>query len=45
MEDEKIIVSFNITFLYKNIPIIDTLNMTKDYLINDDQFTRETAIP
>ena len=36
--------SFDVTFLYKNIPIIDSLNLTKDYVNNDDQFTRKTAI-
>ena len=38
-------VSFDITSLYTNIPIIDTLNIIKDYVNNDDQFTRKTAIP
>ena len=38
-------VSFDVTFLYKNIPIIDTLNIIKDYVNNDDQFTKKTAIP
>ena len=36
--------SFDVTFLYKNIPIIDSLNITKDYVNTDDQFTRKTAI-
>ena len=31
--------------MYKNIPIIDTLNIIKDYVNNDNQFTRKTAIP
>ena len=44
IEDDKIIVSFDLTFLYTNIPIIDTLNIIKDYVNNDDQFTRKTAI-
>ena len=38
-------VLFDVTFLYTNIPITDTLNITKDYVNNDDQFTRTTAIP
>ena len=38
-------VSFDVTSLYTNIPIIDTLNMIKDYVHNDDQFTKKTAIP
>ena len=44
IEDEKIMTSFDVTFLYKNIPIIDSLNITKDYVNNDDQFTRKTVI-
>ena len=40
----KIMLSFDITFLYTNIPIIDILNIIKDY-VNDDQSTAETAIP
>ena len=38
-------VSFDVTSLYTNIPIIDTLNIIKDHVNNDDQVTRETAIP
>ena len=38
-------VSFDVTSLYTNIPIIDTLNIIKDYVNNDDQFTRKRAIP
>ena len=38
-------VSFDVTSLYKNIPIVDTLNIIKDYVNNDDQFIRKTAIP
>ena len=38
-------VSFDVTSLYTNIPIIDTLYIIKDYVNNDDQFTRKTAIP
>ena len=45
IEDDEIMVSFDVTSLYMNIPIIDTLNIIKDYVSNDDQFTRETAIP
>ena len=45
IEDDDIIVSFDTTSLYTNIPIIDTLNIIKDYVNNDDQFTRKTAIP
>ena len=38
-------VSFDVTSLYTNIPTIDSLNTIKDYVNNDDQFTRKTAIP
>ena len=38
-------VSFDVTSLYTNIPTIDSLNIIKDYVNNDDQFTRKTAIP
>ena len=44
IEDEEIMVSFDVTALYKNIPIIDTLYIIKDSVNNDDQFTRKTAI-
>ena len=43
-EDDEIMVSFDVTSLYKNIPTIDTLNITKDYVNIDDTFTRKTAI-
>ena len=38
-------VPFDVTHLYTNILIIDTLNIVKDYVNNDDQFARKTAIP
>ena len=38
-------VSFDFTSLHTNIPVIDALNIIKDYVNNDDQFTREKAIP
>ena len=44
IEGDEILVSFDVTSLYTNIPIIDTLNIIKDYFNNDDQFTRETAL-
>ena len=31
--------------MHTNIPIIDTLNIIKDHVDNDDQFTRKTTIP
>ena len=45
IEDDEIMVSFDVTSLYTNIPIIDTLNIIKDYVHSDGQFTRKTAIP
>ena len=38
-------VSFDATFLYASISITDTLNITKNYVDNDDQLTRKKAIP
>ena len=38
-------VSLDVTSWYTNIPIIDTLNIIKYYVNNDDQFARKTAIP
>ena len=45
IEDDEIMVSFDVTSLNANIPIIDMLNIIKDYVNNDDQFTTKTAIP
>ena len=44
IEDDEMMVSFNVNYLYTNIPIIDALNIIKDYVNNDDQFTSKTAI-
>ena len=41
IEDDEIMVSFYVTSFYTNIPIIDTLKLIKDYVNNDDQFTRK----
>ena len=38
-------VSIDVTFSYTNIAVIDTLNIIKDYVNNDNQFIRKTAIP
>ena len=43
-EDEKV-VSFDVTSVYTNTPIIDTLSIIKNYINNDNQFTRKTAVP
>ena len=45
IEDDEIMVSFDVTCLYTSIPIIDALNIINDYVNNDDQFTRKTAVP
>ena len=45
IEDDQIMVSFDVTSLYTNNPIIDTLNIIKDYVHSDDQFAKKTAIP
>ena len=39
IEDDEIMVSFDFASLYTNIPITDALNIIKDYVNNDDQFT------
>ena len=44
IEDDEIMLSFEVTSLYTNFPIIDTLNVIKDCVNNDDQVTRKTAI-
>ena len=45
IEDIEIVVSFDVTSLWTNIPIIDTQNINKDYVNSNDQFNRKTAIP
>ena len=45
IEVDEIIISFDVTSLYMNIPITDTLNKIKDYVNNDDQFTTKTVVP
>ena len=44
IEEDEIMVSFDITSLYTNIPIVDTLNIIMDYVNNYNQFTKRTAI-
>ena len=44
IEDNDKMLSFDVISLYKNIPLIDTLNIINDYVNNDDKFTRKTAI-
>ena len=45
IEDDEIMVSFNVTYLYTNIPMIDMLNIIKDYVNIHDEFTRKTTTP
>ena len=41
IEDGKIMVLSDITSLYINILIVDKLNIIKDYVDSNDQFTRK----
>ena len=45
IEYDEIMVSFDVFSLYKNIPIIDMVNIIKYYVNKDDQFTRKATIP
>ena len=45
IEDDIIMVSFDFTSLYTNVRIVDALNIIKDYVNHNDQFTGKTAIP
>lgn len=44
IEDEEIMISLDITFLYTNISIADRSNKIKD-ASNDDQATRKNPLP
>ena len=44
IKDDEIMISFNITSFYTNIPIVDTLDIFKNYVNNNDQYTRKTTI-
>ena len=39
-ENDEIMVSFDVTFLYTNIPILETLNIIKDYVNNDEKVAK-----
>ena len=45
VEDDEIMVLLDVTSLFTNIPITDTLNIIKDYVHSNDQFARKMAIP
>ena len=45
IKDDQIMVSFDVTSLYTNIPITDMLNIIKAYVNDNDQLTRKTARP
>ena len=38
-------IPFDITSLYTNIPVVDTFNIIKDYVNNDDEFNRKMPTP
>ena len=41
---DEILVPFDVNSLYRNIPIVNKLNIIKDYVDIGDHFTRKTAI-
>ena len=45
IRNDKTMTSSDITFLYTNIPIIDTSNIIKEHVKNNDQYTGKTAKP
>ena len=45
LEDDEIMISFDVASLYANIAITDTLDIIKDCIDNDEKFTSKTAIP
>ena len=44
IEDDEMMLSFDVTSLQTNIPIYYSLNIIKDYVNNNDQFTNKTGI-
>ena len=44
IKNGEIMVSFDVTSLYTNIPVINRLSTIKDYINNDDHCTKKTAI-
>lgn len=45
IEGEVIMVTFNSTYLYTNIPIADTLNIINDHVNNNYHLTRKMGVP
>ena len=43
--DDEMMVSFDVTSLYTNVPIKDTLIIVKDLLVNDPDLQTKTNIP
>lgn len=45
IEDDEVMVSFDVTSLYTNVPISDTLNIINNLINADQQFSTKTKIP
>ena len=45
IEEDECMVSFDVTSLYTNVPIKDTLNIIKDLLLNDENLHNKISIP
>ena len=45
IKNGEIMVSFDVTSLYTNLPVINRSSIIKDYINNDDHCTKKTAIP
>ena len=45
IDEDECTVSFDVTSLYTNVPIKDTLNIIKDLLLNDENLHNKTSIP
>ncbi|XP_057290570.1 uncharacterized protein LOC130613216 [Hydractinia symbiolongicarpus] len=45
IEDDECMVSFDVTSLYTNVPIKDTLYIIMELLLNDDEYENKTCIP
>ena len=45
IEDDKIMVLFDVFSLYTNISIIDALKIMKNFVNDDNRFTKKMTIP